>query len=726
MLRNKIKCLIVEDNPGDFILIKELLLLCNIRFEVIVPAENLNEAIKKLQKDHYDLILLDLFLPDSAGKSTFMTINQHASNIPIIVLSGLSDSETALDTVRHGAQDYLIKGDFDERILEKAIYYSIERKKNLDYIQVSEEKYRQLFESNPAPMMGYDIDSMKLEIVNKAAQNHYEYSEPELLSMNIKDIFDASEMERLSRLLLSKKKLKGEWVNRKKDGSIIYVDIISNDYYISNKLLRLLIIYDITEKVKAVEHAFFQAHILQSISDSVVLVNNDDKIEFWNEGAEKSYGYRNEEAIGKPIYMICPKGEEKDHQYIKNYLNDHGEFSGEVRRLTKSGEEVWMEVRAKRIKNSKNEVQGILKVSNDITERKRFEEQLLIQKKAIEAVGVGIILTNPQEEGSPIIYANPKYLEMSGYKEEEVIGNNWMMLFGEDTDKDTIKNISEALAKQKPFVGEMINYKKDGEPFWNFVAINPVFDSKGRLINYVIFEQDITEKKKAADELLEKNRELNNFIYRASHDLRGPLASLMGLSELAKMELKGKNASLYINLICQTSEKLDEILRKLLELTTLKQSEPQIEEVMFQKIVEDVVKGMEGYPEFENSKITYNFQNDSPIKTDKTILKFILHNLIENAVYFKNKNIKENKIGISYKSLPERKQIIISDNGMGIKEENLQKVFNMFYRGTEVSKGSGLGLYTVKSFVEKLHGNIAIDSKVNEGTQVTINLPEEF
>lgn len=726
MLGNKIKCLIVEDNPGDFILIKELLLLCNIQFESIIPAETLSEAAKKLDEEHFDLILLDLFLPDSAGKTTFLTVNEFASNIPIIVLSGLSDSETALETVRQGAQDYLIKGDFDERILERAIYYSIERKKNLDYIQASEEKYRQLFENNPAPMIGYDITSLRVEIVNAAARDHYEYEEGELLSLTIREIFDEAEQERLNNFLTSKRELAGEWINRKKDGTIIYVDIISSDYYINNKLLRLLILYDITEKIKAVENAFFQAHILQSISDSVIFVNNDGLIELWNEGAEATFGFSKEEAIGKPITSLSPSDEERNHYFVKDYLNEHENFVGEVRRLTKSGQEIWVELRAKRIKNSRNKVQGILKVSNDITERKRFEEQLLIQKKAIEAVGVGIILTNPQVKGNPIIYANPKYLEMSEYSEAEVLGNSWMMLAGEETDKETIRNVKEALEKQRPFVGEMINYKKSGETFWNFVAINPIFDNEGKLINYVIFEQDITEKKKAADELVEKNKELNTFIYRASHDLRGPLASLMGLSELAKMELGGQEGSLYINLISQTSEKLDEILRKLLELTTLKQSEPQIEEVMFQNIVEDVIKGMKNNPEFENSKITYNFKNDSPIKTDKTILKFILHNLIENAVCFKNRNVKENKIRISYQSLPEKKQIIISDNGMGIKEENLEKVFNMFYRGTEVSKGSGLGLYTVKSFVEKLHGEIEINSKVNEGTQVTINLPEEF
>jgi signal transduction histidine kinase len=180
---------------------------------------------------------------------------------------------------------------------------------------------------------------------------------------------------------------------------------------------------------------------------------------------------------------------------------------------------------------------------------------------------------------------------------------------------------------------------------------------------------------------------------------------------------------LYINLISQTSEKLDEILKNLLNLTTLKQNDPKIEEFFFKNIIDDVLKNIETDPEFGESKIILNCQTNSSIKTDKTILKFILHNLIENAVYYKNRNIKENMIKISYQKLPEKNRIIISDNGMGIKKENLNKVFNMFYRGTEISKGSGLGLYTVKSFVEKLHGNIEIRSKFNEGTRVIINLP---
>jgi PAS domain-containing protein len=130
----------VEDNTGDQFLLTELLNASDITINKIYSAIRLDNALEQLNEP-IDIILLDLTLPDSSGINTFNTIFKHAGKIPVVILSGLSDTSLALEAITLGAQDYLIKGDFDEKLLAKTIRYSIERKKNMEALQESIERY---------------------------------------------------------------------------------------------------------------------------------------------------------------------------------------------------------------------------------------------------------------------------------------------------------------------------------------------------------------------------------------------------------------------------------------------------------------------------------------------------------------------------------------------------------------------------------------------------------
>ena len=125
-----IHILVIEDNPGDVMLLKEFLKLTGLSIQTISHADRLEQAFILLREDAPDLIFLDLSLPDSEGLETFVNLQKQAAHLPIIVLSGLSDVTVALESISLGAQDYLVKGDYTDRLLAKAIQYSIERKRN--------------------------------------------------------------------------------------------------------------------------------------------------------------------------------------------------------------------------------------------------------------------------------------------------------------------------------------------------------------------------------------------------------------------------------------------------------------------------------------------------------------------------------------------------------------------------------------------------------------------
>ncbi len=140
LLNSPINILMVEDNSGDQFLLTELLKASDIHVKNLFSAIRLDDALELL-KEPFDIILLDLSLPDSTGIETFNVINRHAGRTPVVILSGLTDTTMALDAISLGAQDYLIKGDFDEKLLAKTIRYSIERKKNMEALQESIERY---------------------------------------------------------------------------------------------------------------------------------------------------------------------------------------------------------------------------------------------------------------------------------------------------------------------------------------------------------------------------------------------------------------------------------------------------------------------------------------------------------------------------------------------------------------------------------------------------------
>lgn len=136
-----LRLLIVEDNPGDFILLKKNLQRTGIAIESFHRAECLAEVESLLKQHDVDLAFLDLTLPDSSGIDSFVDFNRHVPHIPIIVLSGLADMEVARETISLGAQDYLMKGEFDEKVLAKSVHYALERKKILETLRESNERF---------------------------------------------------------------------------------------------------------------------------------------------------------------------------------------------------------------------------------------------------------------------------------------------------------------------------------------------------------------------------------------------------------------------------------------------------------------------------------------------------------------------------------------------------------------------------------------------------------
>ncbi|MDQ3394150.1 MAG: PAS domain S-box protein [Bacteroidota bacterium] len=728
MVYNYLKILVVEDNLGDFILLLEMLAIMGVDKQNIVNTQDLNSTVDVLEKNNFDLVFLDLSLPDSEGLETFYITESVCNSSPIIVLSGSRDTEVALETVKMGAQDYLIKGDFDGKILVKSVAYCIERKKNLDNIRDSKKNYEALFEKNPLPMWVYDVETLKFLYVNKAAVEHYGYSKEEFLNMDIMDVRPKEEWGKLKEDVASRNpsnKHTAERTHLKKNGDKIFVEINSSAITIDGRKSRLVLAHDITERKIVQSNVFFQANILQNITEIVVVTNLKGTIVYWNQGATECYGYDKEEVIGRSVNFIMDPEESFTFSMIISHLQENKIYEKKSKLYSKFNQELWIDSKISFIYDVDDKITGLLFISRNVSEKVKNDNRLLLQKHALDAVGLGIIITDPHQKDNPIIYANPKFKEITGYTDEDIIGKNCSFLQGEKSNKEILFRIRYAFKKPTHFQGEMLTYKKNGEYFWCNLIIDPVYDEREKLINFIGFIQDISLQKKSEDELIYKNKELNTFIYRASHDLRSPIASLMGLTEVAQLEFGELPKVIdYLKLINQTSTRLDGILKNLLNLTAIKQGDPIYQELCLDEIIQEVVDGFSETPDFNTAAINLDFEKPAILVSDRAILHSILKNLIENALRYKKTRNHDHSVRISFSKFHNKYRIVLADNGIGIKKEGINKVFDMFYRGTEVSKGSGLGLYMVKNFVDKLKGNVEIFSEYQVGTTFVVDLPE--
>jgi signal transduction histidine kinase len=229
---------------------------------------------------------------------------------------------------------------------------------------------------------------------------------------------------------------------------------------------------------------------------------------------------------------------------------------------------------------------------------------------------------------------------------------------------------------------------------------------------------------KVKNERLEKiNSEMNQFVYTLSHELRGPLMSISGVSKLARLESKDPNVLEYFDMIDLAMYKLDEYIFKMLDFYRSTKLENKLAEIDFSELVRQQIDGLSSKWDLSLINVKIEIKQNQAFHSDDSKLRVILGNLLNNACQFQRDEIdsKQVKVGV----LVEDGQAVISvaDNGVGIEKEYREDVFDLFQRATQKSVGSGLGLYMVKEAVYQLGGKILLESEVDNGTTVKVTLP---
>jgi PAS domain S-box-containing protein len=358
----------------------------------------------------------------------------------------------------------------------------------------------------------------------------------------------------------------------------------------------------------------------------------------------------------------------------------------------------------------------------DISEQKETQATM----KKTETLFAQLFQSSPMaitmlDDKGNVVRINKGFEEMFGYSARELKGNGLNQFIVPDELEAEGNDLNSLISSYQVVKIETVRKRKDQTLLTVIVYGVPVrMDDKtiGIFGVYV----DITERKKVEEELKVRNTELDNFVYKVSHDLRAPLSSILGLVNLSKMPNNDDNPHMYIDLIGQKVEQLDNFINDVLSHSKNLKMDVKVARVNFNSIIEQTftnLSHMKGAGEIKRTIAIDPFD----FYSDPWRIAEVFRNLISNAIKYRNQRSTDSAIEIKININAQKCVVKFKDNGIGIDKGNLSSIFDMFYRASEQSDGSGLGLYIVKNAVDKMGGEVSVDSVLGVGTTFQISLP---
>lgn len=610
----------------------------------------------------------------------------------------------------------------------------------------SERRYRQVIENAIDIIFTNDLQG-NFTYVNKAGLINTGYSSDELLKLNCMDLILPEHRERLKVFYIKQFKSRQqstyiEYPFYTKKGEIKWYGqnttlLIENDKIAGfHNISR-----DITEQ-KQMEEALIESEKryrqLVELSPDAVIVHTKGKIVFVNEASLRLFGtFKRTDIIDKSItYFLHPDSIDIVRARKKHNLKNGANMLLQEQKFLKlDGTTVSVEVSASPIIfQNESSVQIIIR---DITERKHVENEL--RKRQLE---VNTLLDSLpgmaffKDKNLRYLIVNQKFCDAMGYSKREIIGKTDFELLprhiAEKYNADDLKVINSGNAH---YIREE-QIQIHGKYFTIGTRKVPLKDENDQVIGLIGLGFDVTERKEAEEaikkyskELEELNAEKDKFFSIISHDLRSPFQGLLGISNIIKEEydnLSHDEVKLFINNLYNSAKNLFNLIENLLQWSRIQRGKLDLkpstielyEEVLY------IINLLQQNAANKNIKLTNTISQNIFVESDINVLTSTLQNLISNAIKF-TKNGGE--IKISSEMLDEFIQVTVMDNGVGISEENLQKLFRVDSQvstlGTEREAGTGLGLVICKELIERQGGKIWVKSKLGEGSAFSFTLP---
>jgi PAS domain S-box-containing protein len=486
--------------------------------------------------------------------------------------------------------------------------------------------------------------------------------------------------------------------------------------------------------------------VLGSASDGIITIDENGVIETVNPAAELIFGYTSSEMRNNNVAMLMPSehGEMHDN-YLKNFLaTGQSQIIGKGREVIgkrKDGNEFPMELSVSEVKLGDRKLfTGIVR---DITERKQSEQAL--QQSEAQARQLSMVASHTDnaviftDHWGNIEWVNAGFTRISGYRLDEVVGKKpGTILQGPGTNRAVVEKISSAIKNRQGFKEELLNYHKNGEPYWISIEAHPILDEHGELLKFMAIERDITSERTHKQEIEQariKAEEANNaksrFLAMMSHEIRTPLNGVIGtLGLLRETDLTSEQKK-FVETGRHSAENLLTIINDILSFSKLEAGKDELETSVFNlgSLVESVREVLSTKAKEKSISLTTVINADVPeyVEGDAGRIRQVLLNLASNAVKFTDQGevrLEVSSAGVTVNNA-HNLRFTVTDTGVGISTENQRKLFNEFWTMSSSYNmtGTGLGLAISKNLVKLMSGHIDMKSAAGKGSSFWFEIP---
>ena len=751
-MNSKIKILHLEDNEFDAELLRSQLEIEGIQCE-ITRVFHRDEFIRTIEERQFDLILSDNTLPDFDGIDALRYSKKIQPETPFIFLSGTLGEDVAIEAMRWGATDYILKQRIEKcGVTVKRVLEESRRKKELEYAnkKIKENEERLKIAQEVAHLGTWEHNVTTNEIYWSEEQYNIFGYEPNQISISLQFFLnvvvhpDDQEIiaQAIENLLKGQKnEFEREFRIIRPDGKIRIIQSIGR-VYLDEKGLPFKIIgtvMDITEQRQAEEAIRRNEERLRiSLSTVNIAVFHQNKELKYTWMYQPQLGYRQEEIIGKTDFELLPRETAEEVTKIKRHVLETKQKERAEVAINWKGQTIYFDLVVEPLLDSSGKIIGITGASLDISEREKMLSALAESEEKFrslfENAVLGLYRTTPSGE---ILMVNPALAQMLGcssleeLKQRNLEDEGFQPVYPRSIFKQEIESKGVVVGN------ESIWTKKNGDKIFIRESARAIKDKSGRVLYYEGTVEDITERKKMEEELIkakEKAEEMDRlksyFLSNMSHELRTPMIAIMGYSEILQKEIADQEHLAMVEGILEGATRLNTTLDSILELSKIESENAQLV-FSVHNLVDEVEKRVSSFRSVaERKNLSLKIE-----ASEKNVFAEINPDLFGNALFqLVSNGIKFTKRGgVIIQVTTEQAQgrhlavVRVKDTGIGISPEQHKKIFGEFVQASQGYsrhfEGSGIGLTIAMKSIQLMKGELSLESQPGKGSAFVISLP---
>lgn len=741
-----LRILYLEDTDYDVDLVKEYLDEDEIVYDLI-HVKTKEEFITALKEEELHIILADFSLPSFDGLEALDITQQLISDIPFIIISGVMGEELAIEALKSGATDYVLKQRLS-RLVPSISRALLEANERMTRLRAESERQKYDFIVNASKSMFTLVDrNYTYEAVNDAFCKAHNLIRDEVIGKTLREVWGEESFDKYIRKNFDDSFQNNvvryqAWFEVPSRGLRCFEVTFYPYKEEGDKVTHTVVdTMDITDKQKAEEamrESEAKYRLLFDHAAEAILLEKDGQITTCNTRAVEYFGYSKQQLLSKGLLDLMVKTQPDGR--------DTGKYASELEAVTEKGE--LYEIKWEFIKKDKSRFTAdVIAASfqlkgetyyqffiHDITEKAKAEESL---KRLAEAMEQSAELVAVTDIRGHLIYVNKAYVDKLEYSKKEIIGKHITKIFPPSFSKETLYQMNAVLADHQVWSGDLDIMSKNKRQLLVSARVSPIRSKEGDITSYVYVLRDITEESKIKAYLrqAQKMETIGTLAGGIAHDFNNIIATITGHTDIALQDVKS-DSPVYEDLeqIAKATQRAKGLVNQI--LTFSRQVETKTVEVGIDMLVTEAIKLLAASVP-KNIRIKQDMTADcGGVLADPSQLHQVIMNICTNAIYAMKDTggilhirskcmVPAQRLKSRFPDLEDRQYISLTfkDTGTGMDEGTAERIFEPFFTTKPVGEGTGLGLSVVHGIVKNLGGEIFVESISGKGSTFTILLP---